>query len=1171
MHAMPERELATGIAVRSSAGRHRFMCTHTHSNTHTLTCKHTRSEIAVNVAQGLVDTKRLKIISSLDQTFRDENNLFLEPGEAASIDLDVGVTPATVLDAPKWFHSLPEDGESEPESALATVSVDSGQAKFRYSRAPSMRSDVFLESRSQEPNVTLTSVGDIMQAQSEEDYLIINRSQEQVDAFSDGDPLAPMMRSRVRSGLPSRLSVLSSATTGLSPQMPSMFTVISNQDVFSAIPVGGLSSAAAAARDISTNKTEGKTAGMASNEDALAAFRMDHDHHFDSLMIQLIQHFGLSLSWLRVVKPLILEAVQKVQTNVFVDDVMEINEYVKVKKIAGGRKSDSSVNYGVVCTKNVTHKKMSHHIRNPSILLLKCAFEWQRRENQLSSFDTLQHQEERYLKNVVARIEVFKPKVILVQKSVSRLALEMLHELGIVVAVNVKPSVMMRVARSTQGDLLHSLDQLFLDVRLGTCGQFYVRGFTLPDGVKKTLMYFSDCDPKLGCAITLQGGLNRELKKVKKVTQFGLHIAHNSHFETAFLVDSFAWLPNHPPLLLPDVEHYSTPPSTPEWPLYPSLSYPLKDVSPGELARRLSLLEPHPETKDAVARVSPQFAISVMEEPKEEEEEEGLEGEVLSKDDEERGENGTSGGNTPTLLPEDVVSTESPVPDGQNAPADITPTPSLSQLPHDVASRSSRASTQTGLPDEETLARLGEKEFKLLLEDRIISISPNVVIPAPYLQTPVGMRADIRRYLPRAVYWSYYFRWKSPNSPPSASSSPDFPRRDSDRRKSREISPMEMGVTQSMLQQEGGWASVPQEPEPSAHDDQSKMDGDGEKPRFSHSYKSVSEHPLTSSIFLLSADSDEMKAALADYRARAGLVDQPNCFFFPEAQLASDYQYHLNNLFKQYRPFGERSGLGSDEGESGEADATEPEDDGAGEDEVTEIRPVRRRVHRTRVPENDRSGNPRSAVSKQYSEGVTVDVQECTDSAQKTAGKGVIIHIESTSKLLENVGTLEDLDRGITRISGGTLGVAIGSGTGGGDENDVVETLDMSSDDWSHLGTDTRFFKVCVCVCVCARVYVCTCIVCVCACVCVCVCGGGGGGGCVVMFHTHTHSFESLNYSHLSNPSNPPLPLPTRQVDCLDPCNHQGISILFSSTCHDGQKHQLPCVPPWWAPVLTEY
>ncbi len=1109
----------------------------------------------MRVAQGLVDTERLKIISSLDQTFRDENNIFLEPGEAATIDLDVGVNPATVMDAPKWFRSLPENEESEHEG---TVSIDSAQATFRYSRAPSLRSDMFVESKSyQEPGISVASTVQLTETESEDDYLVINQKTEEDDTASDQefeDALAPVRRKRVRSGLPQRISLLSAGIGGLSPQTRSMFSMITNQEVLTAIPASGLSSAAAAAKDIKTKA--GKAKGIASHDEAKSAFEMQHDHHFESLMIQLMQYFGLSLSWLGIVKPLILEAVQKVQTNVFVEDVMEINEYVKIKKIPGGRKIDSSVTYGVVCTKNVTHKKMSRTIRNPSILLLKCAFEFQRRENQLSSFDTLHLQEERYLKNLVARIKSFKPKVILVQKSVSRLALEMLYELGIVVVVNVKPSVMVRVARSTQGDLLHSLDQLFLDVRLGSCGQFYVRRFTLSDGVKKTLMYFDKCDQKLGCVITLQGGLNRELKKVKKVTRFGLHIAHNSRLETSFLVDEFAWLGAQPTLLLPDVEGYCTPPSTPEWPLFPSLSYPLKGISPNELARRLSLLE---LDGDSTATQTPEVTLrgelaASLVEAKEEEE---LEGGSNEHDRNQRQE-GLVSSSTPALPPNGVKATGSPVPDGQGSSTDITPTPSVPQLPI-TASLPRRSSTQAGFPDEEALARLGKKEFHILLENRILSISPNVLFPVPYLQMPVGMRADVRHYLPRVIYWSYYFRGR----PSSSTSSPVIARMDSSRRKSGDslvVSPLEMGISLSTLGQRE--PSRESKLRAHSHHHQASVGSDREKPRFSHSYKSVSEHPLTNSIFLLSADSPEMKAALADYRARAGLQDQPNCFFFPTAKLASDYQYHLRNLFGQYRRLDSPDATEDEEGGSGKADASEPEDEGAQEGGVMEIKPMRRRAHRMKVPEKVRNVSRHSVpkgtaekVSKHDPQGVSKGAQEFTDDPQRV--KGAVSQLKDPgSKFMENVGTFEDLDRDFSKGGGvGVLGVAVGGGAGGGDrENEGEGILEMSVEDWSYLGLDPWSSKVrvcacvrvraCVCVCACVRVCVCVCVcvhMCVRVCMCVCVCA------------------RSMSYE-----ASPPSSLcPSQQVDCLDPLNHQGISILFSSTCHDGQKHQLPCVPPW--------
>ena len=146
-----------------------------------------------------------------------------------------------------------------------------------------------------------------------------------------------------------------------------------------------------------------------------------------------------------------------------------------------------------------------------------------------------------FLKRLVDRVMVINPSIILVQKSVLRIALQDLFNRGVVVAVNVKPSVMRCVTRCTGVEIMISLTQLSCNVRLGTCRKLYLRNFTLESGIKKTLMYFDRCEPQLGSVITLQGGTNRVLKKVKKVTQFGLHLAHNSILESSFLLEEFAW------------------------------------------------------------------------------------------------------------------------------------------------------------------------------------------------------------------------------------------------------------------------------------------------------------------------------------------------------------------------------------------------------------------------------------------------------------------------------------------------------------------------------------------------------------------------------------------------------------------------------------------------------
>ena len=59
------------------------------------------------------------------------------------------------------------------------------------------------------------------------------------------------------------------------------------------------------------------------------------------------------------------------------NDDMDIRQYVKIKKILGGEKSDCRIVNGVVCTKNVVHKKMAKSITEPHILMLACPVDFQ--------------------------------------------------------------------------------------------------------------------------------------------------------------------------------------------------------------------------------------------------------------------------------------------------------------------------------------------------------------------------------------------------------------------------------------------------------------------------------------------------------------------------------------------------------------------------------------------------------------------------------------------------------------------------------------------------------------------------------------------------------------------------------------------------------------------------
>lgn len=766
------------------------------------------------------------------------------------------------------------------------------------------------------------SSNSLARIEKDDDYILIAHKSDGLEPSKEQTPESDELsksgsgQSTTHSGLLGSMDLRNIVASSL--HRPGSFSVINSEDLVHALPVEGLSSATDAAKEIGNECSNVSV----SCEKAQEHFDQEYLSHFNSMMVQLMMSVGLDLVWLDVIKPLIMEASHTVRTDNFPDDMMDINQYVKIKKIPHGKKSFCSLIYGVVCTKNVIHKKMYKSIKNPKILFLKCAFDFQRKESQLSSFDTLQLQEEKYLKNLVVKVNAIKPNLILVQKSVSRLALEMLYSLGIVVVLNVKPSVMTRVARSTNGQILHSLDQLFFGNSsiFGTCGHFYIRNFSLPDGDKRTLMYFDECPPSLGCVITLQGGSLKELKKVKRVTQFGLHIAYNTLLETNFLVDEFAWphSTQNPLQPHPYVKDYSPNCLTPERDLFPSLGYPLDMLSHDELQKKLEALRFFQMTENELeVMMSTDITKENIKGPLLEDERENDFGE----DEREKGlvRDGKEKGSKDELTeassePNDIAHKDERVPssEGETETAHNLE-PVIERKTNGDGALNETESSAALVPEEDPglvlsvpetrtvcyqlpamtdvlLNKLAEKEFKLAHQNHIVSISPNVHFGPPYLQTAKGRAADTRYYLPKIVYWSYLFKPKSllkqfqrQKFPPEALVLPSL---------------MEMALSKSTLD-----SIVRAETEP---DNEFGVGVGDESSRVISplpSYKSVTTHPFTSSIFLLQANTNEMKAALADFRCRAGYNDEENNFMFRAAERASNYQIHLNNVFKASEQF----------------------------------------------------------------------------------------------------------------------------------------------------------------------------------------------------------------------------------------------------------------------------
>uniref|UniRef100_A0A8C9VMR3 1-phosphatidylinositol 3-phosphate 5-kinase n=1 Tax=Scleropages formosus TaxID=113540 RepID=A0A8C9VMR3_SCLFO len=449
--------------------------------------------------------------------------------------------------------------------------------------------------------------------------------------------------------------------------------------------------------------------------------------HTHTLSQQLLYSESLSLSWRDIIVPVVRQVVQTVRPDVrSCDDDMDIRQFIHIKKISGGKKFDSSVVNGFVCTKNIAHKKMNSYIKNPRILLLKCSIEYlYREETKFSCIDPIVLQEREFLKNYVQRIADLRPSLVLVEKTVSRIAQDMLLEHGISLVINVKPQVLDKVSRMTQGDLVMSMDQLLTKPRLGTCHKFYLHAFQLANNETKTLMFFEGCPPQLGCTVKLRGASQYELARVKDIIKFMICVAYHSQLEISFLMDEFAM----PPILVK------------------STSFPcLLESTEGEEKE---------EEKEPTIDQSPPLQVGDMELGLQEqgiplERSPALSQSSLKEGESPRANKDDSSGSFPEACPEeskDVLFRG----DSHESSGSETPPPQLFRDP--LQDDTGMFVTEQVTSSDDRLKSFSVA-FKQELKDIILCISPFISFKEPFLLTPAGLRCPSRDYFPEQVYLS---------------------------------------------------------------------------------------------------------------------------------------------------------------------------------------------------------------------------------------------------------------------------------------------------------------------------------------------------------------------------------------------------------------------------------
>ncbi|EDW02504.1 putative 1-phosphatidylinositol 3-phosphate 5-kinase [Drosophila grimshawi] len=258
--------------------------------------------------------------------------------------------------------------------------------------------------------------------------------------------------------------------------------------------------------------------------------------HEEQLLAQLLHAHQLDNEWGKVLQGLCSTAANHFKPEYCSNDLMDIRNYVNFKKVPGGRRKDSKIVHGVAFSKNVAHKDMATHVASPRILLLQCPIVYERIEGKFVTIETVLLQEKEYLRNVCTRLMNFKPNVLLVHKNVAGIAQDILRSHDVTLVVDVKLSVMERLSRTLQCDIVSSIESTITTPKLGYCNNFYIRNYA----GGKTLMFFEKLNSPRGYTCLLRGGNNAELTRAKRVASALLFARYNWRLEMSFLLDEFA-------------------------------------------------------------------------------------------------------------------------------------------------------------------------------------------------------------------------------------------------------------------------------------------------------------------------------------------------------------------------------------------------------------------------------------------------------------------------------------------------------------------------------------------------------------------------------------------------------------------------------------------------------
>ncbi|KAF0895609.1 hypothetical protein E2562_013916 [Oryza meyeriana var. granulata] len=147
---------------------------------------------------------------------------------------------------------------------------------------------------------------------------------------------------------------------------------------------------------------------------------------------------GVKSEWLDVATSLSWEAALLIQPHACTaGNDMDPVSYVKLKCVASGTRRQCEVVKGLVFRKNAAHKHMPTKCHSPRLLLIQGALGVDSHLG-FSSFDSMEQDKENLRSSIAQMIQICRPNVVMVEKTVSRDIQELLLQHGVTLLLDMK-------------------------------------------------------------------------------------------------------------------------------------------------------------------------------------------------------------------------------------------------------------------------------------------------------------------------------------------------------------------------------------------------------------------------------------------------------------------------------------------------------------------------------------------------------------------------------------------------------------------------------------------------------------------------------------------------------------------------------------------------------------